>query len=269
MNGRSITGDVTVDGSGDEVTLTDVSGSASVHGDFFSGGHAQRIGGAFNYHSSRSDVSLARLNGDLQIDGNDLTANEAIGPMRISTRSRNITLEKVTGDISITNNHGDVDVHVAPPTGNITVDNQNGNVNITLPEKSRFTLNAETSDGDTHSDFQGSDTHGGHGMLSGTFNGGGVAVKLNTSHGDINVNRNSIAPLPPAPPTLHLSVPAPPTPSADFTTETAAEAVADAKKQAQEAMREADVEMKEAQRKRDEAMKMAREAEARAKAKQQ
>ena len=269
VNVRSVTGDVTVDGGGDEVTLSDISGSASVHGDFYSGGHAQHIGGAFNYHSSRSDVSLARLNGDLQIDGSDLTASEAIGPMRISTRSRNISLDRVTGDISITNNHGDVNVQVAPPTGSVTVDNQNGNVTVTLPEKARFTLNAETSDGDTHSDFQGSDSHGGHGMLSGTFNGGGAAIKLNTSHGDINVNRNSITPLPPAPPTPRLSIPAPPAVSGDFTTETAAEAAADARKQAQEALREADAEIKEAQRKRDEAMKMAREAEARAKPKQQ
>ena len=269
VNVRSVTGDVTVDGSGDEVTLTDISGSAAVHGDFYNGSHMQHIGGATSYHSSRSDVSFARLNGDLQLDGSDLTASEAVGPMRISTRSRNITLDRVTGDISITNNHGDVDVHVAPPTGTITVDNQNGNVNVTLPEKARFTLNAETSDGDTHSDFEGSDSHGGHGTLSGSFNGGGVAVKLNTSHGDINVNHNSIAALLPAPPILHLSVPAPPVPPADFTTETAAQSIADARKQAQEAMRQAEAELKEAQHKRDEAMKAAREAEARARDKQQ
>ena len=239
VNIRSVTGDVTIDGSGDEVTLTDISGSAAVHGDFFNGSHMQHVGGTVNYHSSRSDVSFTRLNGELQLDGNDLTANEAIGPMRISTRSRNISLDRVTGDISITNNHGDVDVHVAPPTGTITVDNQNGNVNVTLPEKARFTLNAETSDGDTHSDFEGSDTHGGHGMLSGSFNGGGAAVKLNTSHGDINVNRNSIAALPPAPPVLHLSVPAPSAWSTSSASESAAEATADAKKLAQQAIREA------------------------------
>lgn len=265
VNVRSVTGDVTVDGSGDEVTLTDVSGAATVHGDFYSGGHMQRVGGAVNYHSSRSDLSFAHLNGDLQIDGKDLSVNEAIGPMRISTRSRNITLDRVTGDISITNNHGDVDVHVAPPTGTVTVDNQNGNVNVTLPEKARFTLNAETSDGDTHSDFQGSDTHGGHGMLSGSFNGGGAEVKLNTSHGDINVNRNSIAALPPAPPALHLSVPAAPTPPSVPDWQSGAQISADAEKLAQDAIREADAELKEAQKKREEALKMAREAREKAK----
>ena len=142
-------------------------------------------------------------------------------------------------------------------------------MNVTLPEKARFTLNAETSDGDTHSDFEGSDTHGGHGMLSGSFNGGGAAVKLNTSHGDINVNRNSIAALPPAPPALRLSVPAPPEPPS-WTNGSAAESVADAQKEAQEAIREANAELEDAKRKRDEALKKAHEvaAEIRARARQ-
>ncbi len=206
LNVRSVTGDVTVDGNGDEVNLSDIAGSATIHGDFSGGGHLQHIAGAVAYHSSRTDLSLARLPGELQLDGKDLSLNEAVGPMLVSTRSRNINLDKVTGDIKVVNSHGDVDIHVAPPTGTLTVDNQNGNVNVSLPEKARFTLNAETSDGDTHSDFEGTDTHGGRGMLSGTVNGGGgSAIRLNTSHGDINVSRNSNTPLPPTPPTPALT----------------------------------------------------------------
>ena len=264
VNVRSVTGDLTVEGSGDEVTVSDISGAATIHGDFYSGGHLQHVGGAVNYHSSRTDLSFARLNGDLQIDGNDLSANEAIGPLRVSTRSRNITLDRVTGDITVTNNHGDVDVHIAPPTGTVTVDNQNGNVNVTLPEKTRFNLNAETSDGDTHTDFESSDTRTGRGMLSGSFNGGGAAVRLNTSHGDINVNRNSMTALAPPPPAPRLSVPVPPTPPATAAAQTAAEA----QKLAQDAIREADAELQEAKRKRDEAIKLAKEAAAKAKSNQ-
>ncbi len=201
LNVRSVTGDVIVDGNGDEVNLSDINGSATIHGDFSGGGHLQHITGAVQYHSSRTDLSMAHLTGDLQLDSNDLSANEVSGPVLVSTRSRNITLDKVTGDIKVVNSHGDVDVHVAPPTGSVTVDNQNGNVNVSLPEQARFTLNAETSDGDTSSEFSGTGRHGGRGTLSGTVNGGGQAVRLNTSHGDINVSRNTNAPLPPAPAT--------------------------------------------------------------------
>ncbi len=216
LNVRSVTGDVAVDGNGSEVTLSDIRGNVTVHGDFASGGHLQHISGAVEYHSSRTDLSLTHLNGDLQLDGNDLSASEAAGPMLVSTRSRNINLDKVTGDIKVVNNHGDVDVHVALPTGTLTVDNQNGNVNVSLPEKARFTLSAETSDGDAHSDFSGTDTHSGRGMLSGAINGGGPSVRINTSHGDINVSQNSNGVLPPVPPAPALSsygaIPGPPLP---------------------------------------------------------
>ncbi|MGI4757176.1 MAG: DUF4097 family beta strand repeat-containing protein [Janthinobacterium lividum] len=205
LNLRSITGNISIDGNGDEVTLSDITGAATIRGDFYGGGHLQRVSGGVEYHSSRSDISLAHLNGELQLDGHDLTASEVVGPMLVNTRSRNVTLEKVTGDVKVVNNHGDVDVHVAPPTGSVTVDNQNGNVSVTLPERAKFTLSAETSDGDAHSDFSGSDTHGGRGVLNGTVNGGGAAIHLNTSHGDINISRNTMAPLPPAAPSKHVS----------------------------------------------------------------
>ncbi len=199
LNIRSVTGDVTVDGDGDEITITDITGPVTIRGDFVGGGTLQRVNGPVQYHSSRSDISLARLGGELEIDGHDLSASEAVGPILVKTRSRNITLDRVVGDVQVTNSHGDVDVHVAPPTGTLTVDNQNGNVNVSLPGQAKFTLSAETSDGDTHSDFSFPDTHGGRGVLSGAMNGGGAAVRLNTSHGDINISRNSSTPLPPAP----------------------------------------------------------------------
>lgn len=200
LNVRSVSGDVAIDGNGDEVTLSDITGAVSVRGDFYSGGHLQRVSGPVEYHSSRSDISFAHLGGELQLDGHDLSASEVVGPMLVNTRSRNISLDRVTGDIKVVNSHGDVDVHVVQPTGTLTVDNQNGNVNVSLPSQAKFTLSAETSDGDTHSDFPDSNTHGARGLLSGSVNGGGSSVHLNTSHGDINISRNSMPALPPTPP---------------------------------------------------------------------
>jgi DUF4097 and DUF4098 domain-containing protein YvlB len=209
---RSVTGDVTVDGNGNDVSLSDVSGSARINGDFFGGGHLSHIGGGVNYHSSRTDLTFTHLYGDFEIDKDDIQASEVVGPSLVNTRSRNITLDKVTGDIKVVNNHGDVDLHMALPIGGATVDNQNGNVTVTVPEKAKFWVQAETSDGDTHSDFDTVKSDG-RGVLSGTVNGGGATVRVNTSHGDISVSRNSAGPLPPPPPMPKLSgVPAPPAP---------------------------------------------------------
>jgi DUF4097 and DUF4098 domain-containing protein YvlB len=279
-NVRSVTGDVNVNGNGDSVSLSDVNGTATVKGDFLSGGQLERITGAVSYHSSRTDLTLARLDGQMALDKEDLNLSQAVGPVRVETRSHNITLDKVTGEVKVVNSNGTVDVHAAPPTGAITIDNQKGDVNVTLPNGTRFNLNAETSDGDTHSDFAGVNSDG-RGTLSGTVNGGGIAIRINTSHGDVNVSRNSTAPLPPRPPTPTItgfgSIPQTPTPPTGMPPEAAAaledakkqvadakaqaaQAGADARQQAKEAMEQAKQAMKEAQEKQKEAMRLAREA---------
>jgi DUF4097 and DUF4098 domain-containing protein YvlB len=259
---RNITGGVVIDGDGSEVKVSDVAGSVKISGDFIGGGHVQRVGGRVDYHSSRTDLSFARLNGELEIDGHDLSATEVTGPMLVNTRSRNITLDKVSGEVKVVNSHGDVDLHMLPPAGAVTVDNQNGNVNVTIPERTRFDLHAETSDGDTHSDFSGVNSDG-RGTLRGNVNGGGPQVRLTTSHGDISVTRNQMAPLPPLPPNPRVtgfgSVPhAPLPPDAAIAIESAREAVQDAKQQAAETQRETMQAAREAQR---EAAQATREAQ--------
>ena len=278
-NVRSVTGDVNVSGSGDSVSLSDINGAAAVKGDFLSGGQLERITGVVTYHSSRTDLTLARLDGQMALDREDLNLSEVVGPIRVETRSHNVTLDRVTGEVKVVNSNGTVDVHAAPPTGAITIDNQKGDVNVTLPNATKFNLNAETSDGDTHSDFAGVNSDG-RGTLSGAVNGGGLAVRINTSHGDVNVSRNSAAPLPAKPPVPKItgfgSIPVPPSSPgmppearaaiadaskqiADAKTQ-AAQAGADARQQAKEAMEQAKQAMAAAQEKQKEAMRLAREA---------
>ena len=51
------------------------------------------------------------------MDSGDLTANQASGPVRIVTRSKNIDLSQVAGDLHIENSDGDVNVVAAVPAG--------------------------------------------------------------------------------------------------------------------------------------------------------
>lgn len=209
---RSVAGDTTVDGTGNEVTLTDITGSATIHGDFFGGSNVQRVSGRVAYNSSRTDLSFSKLYGSFSIDRDDIEADQVVGPALVQTRSRNVTLNKVSGELKVVNNHGDVKVDAALPVGALTIDNQNGSVTLTLPDKGKFNLQAETSDGDVHSEF-GSTNSPGKGILTGNVNGGGPQVRINTSHGDISVSRNIEGGLTPPPAPQKLSgVPVPPMP---------------------------------------------------------
>ena len=204
FSAHSITGPVNVEGKGRDLTISDITGPINLDGDIFGTTHLERISSAVRFHTMRTDFRLARLDGEVEISPNaDLSADQAVGPLILTTRNRNITLDRISGDISVTNHNGSVDVTAAPPLGNITVENRNGDVNVTVPEQASFTVQAETTNGDVENDFsiptQENDTHK---NFSGTVGKGGSLVRITTSQGDISLKKASVAPLPPAPPPL-------------------------------------------------------------------
>jgi DUF4097 and DUF4098 domain-containing protein YvlB len=204
---HSITGGLSIEGHGNDLTLSDVSGPVAIHGDFFGTTHLERIHGGVKFHTSRTDLQLGSLLGDLEISPNaDLSVNQAAGPLALNTRNRNITLDHVSGDVSVTNHNGSVDLTSALPFGNINVQNRNGSITLTLPDKANFTLNAETTDGDLSNDFslpsQGTNNRK---TLTGTVGKGGSMIRINTSQGDISIKKASIVPSrlsPPAQPAM-------------------------------------------------------------------
>lgn len=202
FSAHSITGPLSVEGRGQDLTLSDLSGPVTINGDFFGNSHLEHIRGTIKFHSTRTDMQLGRLDGETDISNNaDLSASEVVGPLTLSTRSRNITLDRIAGDVSVTNSNGFVNVTSAPPLGNVTIENRNGDITLTVPEHSSFSVDAQTTDGDLDNDFalptQGTDTHK---NFTGTIGKGGSTLRLTTSHGDIALKKTSVMPLPPTPP---------------------------------------------------------------------
>jgi DUF4097 and DUF4098 domain-containing protein YvlB len=243
LSAHSITGALTIEGRGRDLTLSDLSGPVAMDGEFFGTTHLEHIRGPIRFHTSRTDFRLARLDGEIEISPNaDLSADQAVGPLVLTTRNRNITLERVAGDISVTNRNGSVELTSAPPLGNVTVENRNGNVSLTVPEESGFTVQAETTNGDLENDFslptQGSDTHKNFGGVVGK---GGPLLRITTSQGDIAMKKGSIMPLPPTPPAPPKLTALPPDAkhAIDDAKAAANEASAEARKAAQEAKEEA------------------------------
>lgn len=202
FSAHSITGPLTVAGRAHDITLSDVTGDVTMGGDFFGTAHLERIAGSVNFHTSRTDLQLGRVAGEVDISPNaDLSANEVAGPVVLNTRNRNINLERVSGDLTVTNRNGSVDLTSVSPLGNIVVENQKGSVDLTLPANSGFVLQADTTDGDLENEFSlpVRDTDN-HKSVQGTVGASGPRIHVTTTDGDISLKRGNEAPLPPAPP---------------------------------------------------------------------
>ncbi len=155
-----------------------------------------------HFHTSRTDFQLARLDGEVEISpDSNLSADQALGPVVLTTHGRNIRLDRVAGDIAVTNRNGTIDIIAAPVIGNISVENRDGSVKVTLPEHAGFSAQADTSDGDLFTDFSlSTSSSGNHKTMSGAVANGGPTVRLTTTNSDISILKGDVQPIPPTPP---------------------------------------------------------------------
>lgn len=201
-----VSGDVTVSGRSNEVTISEVKGAVRLNGDFTDSVKLSKIGKAVTFKSSRTDLELAKLNGDLSLDSDSLRADNLIGPVRLSTRSKDVSLEGVSGDVRVQDENSAVTVSLKS-AGNVQIDNRNGDITVGVPEKIGFKVDARSRGGEVQADFPGVNVANDdrEGKLSGTFGNGAIRLVLNSEHGNITVQKDQTEsahsmPEPPAPP---------------------------------------------------------------------
>jgi DUF4097 and DUF4098 domain-containing protein YvlB len=193
INAAKIDGDVAVSGRVEEVKLTDVTGKASMDGELSDGLALTRIGKQVAFRSSRTDLEFAALPGELRLAHDDLNARQLTGPFRLVTRSKEIHLEDVSGNIHVENTNGLLEVHPEKlPLGTLELSNSNADIRLVLPAKAEFNLNATTRRGYIHSDFGAisvSDEHG-DSHATGHAGNGGPTLEISNEHGDVEIRKS-------------------------------------------------------------------------------
>jgi DUF4097 and DUF4098 domain-containing protein YvlB len=217
---QHIKGDVTIQGKANEVDVEDVDGTMHLNGEFQESLRLVRISKTITFHSSRTEMEFARLDGRLDLDSGDLRADTLTGPMRLTTRSKDIALEGLSGDLRLEDSNGSVDVAVRKP-GNIQIDNRKGDVQVSIPPNTAIKVEARTKDGEIESDFSevkvDSQDHGA--SASGSIGTNGPRLAVNCDHGAIEIRKATGAtagpvapPTPPNPGKALKALPAPKAP---------------------------------------------------------
>lgn len=188
-----VSGDVSVQGRTDEVTISDVKGNVRLNGDFSDSLRLSKIGKAINFKSARTDMEIVKLGGDLDLDSDSLRADNLTGPVKVSTRAKDIALQGITGDARVQNENGDVRLSLKSP-GNVQIDNRNGDVTVGVPDKMGFKLDARSHGGEVQSDFSeiSPNNDENDGKATGTVGNGAVRLVLNTEHGNISLHKGQI-----------------------------------------------------------------------------
>jgi DUF4097 and DUF4098 domain-containing protein YvlB len=216
IRANTIAGDVDVTGHVDSVNIDDVAGAVHLNGDFYEDIRLSKIAKTFVFKTSRSDMEIASVPGDIDIASDNVRASELTGPSKVMTSSKDIHLEDVSGDLQVQSNNGDVEVTTADknhggtmtfttqhgsvavtvmgktPPEKVNVVTQHGDVTLTMPSGVGFQITADTRKGDISSDFDSVKVDEGNGSsrASGSVGNGSSKLQVNTETGDIKIAKS-------------------------------------------------------------------------------
>ncbi len=221
FSAHDIHGDVTLRGHADDLNLTGITGAVSLEGEFFGDTHLEHLAGPLTFHTNRTQFSVAALDGMVDISNDsEMTGDQLVGPVDLTTRSRNISFERVAGPVTISNSNGTVDLTNSAPVGNISVENTNGEVTLTVPDPTSahtgFTIQTGTKDGAIEDELDGSNVPDNPSAIHAATIGNGAAhITLHTTHADITIHKGLVDPPSAVPSAPALSTPEhPPAPPA-------------------------------------------------------
>ena len=191
VKATGVTGNLNVDGDVSDSTVSDVGGTLTFTGSYSGDIQLSRIAGQVRFTSIRTDLQLAKLDGDLSMDRGDLKGNSITGPFTVRTETKDINLENITGDVHIQDRRGDIEIVTKAPLGNMDIITTGGEINVHLPEQPGFQVDAESNGGEIQSDFAlNISNQRGNATASGTVGKGGPVVKLKTSRGTIQLHKD-------------------------------------------------------------------------------
>ncbi|MBV8206417.1 MAG: DUF4097 family beta strand repeat protein [Acidobacteria bacterium] len=191
LRAHNITGNLEIDGNIGDLDISNVTGSARVSAEVTGNIKVASVKKGFQFHSSRTDLAIERLGGELNMESGDLRVGQCDG-LQLTTRSKDIHLDDVTGDVRVENTNGEVDVHESQlPVGNIRVDNRSGDIEVVLPGGASFEATASSRRGQVESDFAGvhvNPEHGGN-IGGGTVGKGGPKLELTSENGNVQIRK--------------------------------------------------------------------------------
>ena len=204
---RDVKGNVDVDGRGRDVDATGITGALTVTGDFTGSMQFKNVTQTLRYSSSRTDLTVQKLSGRLNMERDSLDATGVDGPFEVATKHKDISLGEFKHSVKISTTNGEVRLETSvPPTQPIEVDVNKGGIELTLPARSSFQVDARSQNGDVECDFPGLTVkkEGQTPAITGAFGKGGPLLRLSSSYGTVHLMqqgpRAPALPQPPAPP---------------------------------------------------------------------
>jgi len=187
-----VKGQVTLLGRGGDVELEDIAGQVSVNGAYSGDLVFKNVAKPLHFESRQTDFRIERLPGQVRIDLGDINATDLVGPIRLVTKSRDVTLEKFTNSLEIELERGDVQLRPGNvPLAKMDIRSRSGNLEVSVPAAAKFEIKASTGRGEAHNDYGAPlqvETTGAGSAVKGVV-GQGPVIAMAVDRGSVRVRK--------------------------------------------------------------------------------
>ncbi|MCX6590756.1 MAG: DUF4097 family beta strand repeat-containing protein [Acidobacteria bacterium] len=185
----NVKGTVEIRGRGDDLELENIDGQVTIVASYSGDINFRNLAKPARYESSNSNISFERLPGFLRLARGELVGAKIVGPIRITSKTKDIRLSDYTNTVEIDVDRGDVELRPGKaPIFKTDVRTRNGDIELALPEGAKMDLTATTQRGETMIDYPGLRTNReGQGGTIKSITNQGPAVQMETKRGGLTV----------------------------------------------------------------------------------
>ena len=197
IRAADVKGRVDVQGHGSDLELENIAGQVTVGGTYSGTLDFKNLSKPLQFDGSRgTELSVQAVPGRISMDLGEFNARDVVGPMRLSTRARDIKVQQVTQSLEVSTERGDIELTPGRvPLPSIDASSGSGTIELLLPDKASFQLDATAQRGDAQNDYGPpiqKDTEGRSATLKGKV-GDGPLIKLTSRQGSISVRKEGPA----------------------------------------------------------------------------
>jgi len=150
----NVKGSLDLKGRGSDVEIQGVDGAVTVTGTYSGVIQFRNLGKPLRFHGPNTELSVEKLPGQIRMPLGQFTGNDLVGPVHITTRSRDVQITDVTNAVEISVDRGDIDLRPGKlPLAKIDAHTRSGDLELALPTGAKFDLTAGTRRGDVTNDY--------------------------------------------------------------------------------------------------------------------
>jgi len=194
IRATNVKGDVEVRGRGGDLELENIAGTVTVGADLRGTIQFRNLAKPLRYESSQTTLAIEKVPGLVRMGLGDLNVSDVVGPIRVTSRTKDVQISNFTQSLEISIDRGDVEVRPGRlPLGKIDVHTRSGDIEMSIPAAAKFQMNGETIHGEVTNDFGAplkSENERGGGTLKGAV-GVGPEVTLSTNRGAVTVRKST------------------------------------------------------------------------------